>query len=313
MSKPPEQAFLWGRLPPPPWVSIVGTRRPTRAGRSAAFSLARSLARVGVTILSGGAVGIDSAAHAGALAGGGATLVVAPTWWETSYPKRNRALFDSVVQRGGGYLTLSPESAKPLTHVFFQRNEVLMAMSHAVVLGECPCHSGAKNAMLHARRLLRPRFALPYVFGDDRGRGTWEEVTRHGAEPIVDEAPVLRILEEYGSFRNPKWWEYLGNTLLARASEEARAAPRPRSRRPGTALRKRKTKAASASRGDFEPPEKRAVVDALEAGNQTIDGICQATSLSAQTVQHEIILLLLEGRVSEDGGGLLRYHSPPHE
>src|SRR5690349_16038965 len=82
----PPSVFVWGELPLRPWVSIVGTRKPSAAGEQAAFQLARQLAEVGVCVLSGGAVGIDAAAHRGALAGGGATMVVAPTWLGRAYP-----------------------------------------------------------------------------------------------------------------------------------------------------------------------------------------------------------------------------------
>jgi predicted Rossmann fold nucleotide-binding protein DprA/Smf involved in DNA uptake len=267
-------------------------------------------------VISGGAIGIDTAAHLGALAGRGPTLVIAPTWYDVAYPKRNAPLFEKIIQAGGGYLTVSPTAARPLPYVFFRRNEALVATSHAIVLGECPHKSGAKNAMLHARRLRRPRFALPFGFASPGSRGTAEEVLTHGAEILADEQPVLRLLEEYGDFDNERWLTYLGD--LAEKAPDA-----TRRRRPqlgwdfdgGLAL----------GGAEPEPPcfspqawplvseRGRLTLASVAAGNRTVEQICQATGLGPPSVQHEILCLLMEGAVSEDEAGLLRYHSRPHE
>jgi predicted Rossmann fold nucleotide-binding protein DprA/Smf involved in DNA uptake len=282
----------------------------------AAFLLARRLARAGVTVVSGGAVGIDSAAHLGALSGKGQTLVVAPTWWDAAYPKSNRRLFEAILRRGGGYLTLSSEGTPPYAPVFFHRNEALIALSHAVVLGECPHKSGAKNAMKFARLLLRPRFALPFRFLDARGRGTWDEVANHGAEMVVDERSVLVMLEEYGPFKNAKWWEHLAREIVEPTEVEPRPEPhdkrRPRKKSSGAAVRKKRSTRSAAPR-DERTPDQEAVLRAVEAGSVVADQICERTGLSASKVQQEITLLVLEGSIMEDQGGLLRYHSPPHE
>lgn len=331
MALPPPNAFLWGKLPPPPWVSIVGTRSPSRAGLWAAFHLARSLARCGVTVVSGGAVGIDTAAHLGALAGRGPTLVVAPTWFDVAYPKVNQTLFARILHKGGGYLTVSHAEARPLPHIFFRRNEALVALSHAVVLGECPFKSGAKNAMLHARALRRPRFALPFLFGERGARGSWEEIVVHGAEMLIDAVPVLHLLEEYGPFENDKWWEF----VLARGASggqlpltwgprpEARLLPPKRRRAPRSASPNVASAASDsacvggllpsgeAPGGSGEPRDR--VIEAVREGNRTTEQICEAAGLSPESVQHEILLLLIDGWLSEDDGGLLRYHSRPHE
>lgn len=331
MALPPQDAFLWGELPPPPWVSIVGTRSPSRAGLTAAFRLARGLARSGVTVVSGGAVGIDTAAHLGALAGRGPTLVVAPTWYDVAYPKVNQKLFARILQKGGGYLTVSHAGARPLPYVFFRRNEALVALSHAVILGECPFKSGAKNAMLHARALRRPRFALPFLFEERGARGSWEEIVVHGAEILIDAEPVLDLLEEYGPFENDKWWEF----VLSRGPSRGQlpltfgALPVARSRRgkrrrraesglPDLALGSPKVapqdlvveSAVTKEDHGAGAGSRERVIEAVRAGHRTTEQICQSVGLSPESVQHEILLLLIDGWLSEDDGGLLRYHSP---
>lgn len=103
MRRQPDAAYLWGRLPPGPRVGIVGSRSPSREGFRIAFEVARELAALGMTIVSGGALGIDRAAHLGALRARGKTLVVAPLWYERAYPKQNRKLFHRIVAGGSAY------------------------------------------------------------------------------------------------------------------------------------------------------------------------------------------------------------------
>jgi predicted Rossmann fold nucleotide-binding protein DprA/Smf involved in DNA uptake len=168
--------------------------------------------------------------------------------------------------------------------------------------------------MVYARQLQRPRFALPFAFDEALGRGSWDEVVGHGAEILVDERPVLRMLEEYGRFDNAKWWHYLcqqpshddGSADAAQASASSKSGGRPK-----RAARRRK-KSGTSSRTAL-PPQQLAVVDAVVAGSKNAEQICATTGLSPQAVQHEILLLLLDGRLTEDSGGLLRYHSRPDE
>jgi DNA processing protein len=263
---PPERGYLWGELPPEPWVSIVGTRAPSKQGFRDAFFLARRLARLGVTVASGGALGIDSAAHMGALAGKGRTVVVAPTWLPWAYPIKNHRLFKRILESQGGYLSFAEPRAKPLKFAFFRRNEALMAMSQAAVLGECPPKSGARNAMLHARTLERTRFALPHRFLDKRSRGTWMEIVVHGAELVADEKPIVTLLRQCGTLKN----------------EGAPSLELPEL-----------------------PPEQADVVKAVRCGSGTVDEICEKTGMAPEVVQHVVLLLTLSGTVREDQRGLL--------
>jgi len=291
MRKPPEQVHLWGAFPPGPYVSIVGTRRATPSGVRAVERLASELAQQGVTVLSGGALGIDSAAHRGAMEAGGVTLVVAPLHWKTAYPSENHTLFDEVIEGGGGYLCLSTPEARPLNPTFFLRNEALVALSDVVVLGECPLRSGAKNAMQHARRMGRARSVLPPTFSHETAFGAVQEVSEMGARLISSSRCVLRQLKETAPRDNPKWWDFLESERAESGSE----------------------KEASVRATRKVPPPTDPVAEAIWAGSQTVDAICELKGLSPQLVQHRILFLTLEGVVSEDDAGLLRYHSPSHE
>ena len=323
LPNPPEHAYLWGALPPPPWVSIVGTRSPTPSGVRDAFYLARRLSRAGVTIASGGACGIDSAAHLGALAGRGTTIVIAPTWLPYAYPLSNHRLFHRVLTSGGAYLTVADENTRPMKFAFFRRNEVLMALSHATVLGECPRKSGAKNAMLHARKLGRTRFALPFRFGDKRALGLWTEIVDQGAELLAEESPLLRLLEEYGEFENEIWRGYIesGRIVSNSRSRGAAVVPEmltslphfgaPSQSHSGGRRGSRRARPAIEAFGAHRSEAEKSVLRAVLRGGGTVDAICRATSLPPEEVQHIVLVLTLAGELADDERGLLRLHRLP--
>ena len=319
----PEHAYLWGTLPPLPWVSIVGTRRPTPSGVRDAFYLARRLSRAGVTIASGGACGIDSAAHLGALAGRGATIVIAPTWLPFAYPLSNHRLFQRILVSGGAYLTVADENTRPMKFAFFRRNEVLMALSHATVLGECPRKSGAKNAMLHARKLGRARFALPFRFGDKRALGLWTEIVEQGAELLAEETPLLRLLEEYGEFENEIWRGYIESGRVVSSSQSRGEQVDSEMRRSVPFLgdsSQSRSKRSRGSQGTLPAIEafgadrseaEKSVLRAVLRGAGTVDALCRATSLPPEEVQHIVLVLTLSGELADDDQGLLRLQRLP--
>jgi DNA processing protein len=121
LPEPPEALYLRGELPCGPAVAVVGTRHPTESALAFARGLGGALSRAGVSLLSGGAIGIDTAAHLGALDVGGATMVVAPASFDRPYPPDNAALFQQVVDAGGAYLTAEPPGTVAKLHRFWPR------------------------------------------------------------------------------------------------------------------------------------------------------------------------------------------------
>jgi len=174
---------------------MVGTRRPTAAGEQYARHLAGVLAKAGVAIASGGAEGIDTAAHLGALDVGGSTVVVAPSGFRRPYPEANAELFRQIVNAGGGFLSLVPADEPAIVSRFFCRNRILAALAHAVVLVESPWRSGARNATKHARNLGRAVFVVAHPPWNSRGRG-WLTELALGARALGAPKEVLRYLAE---------------------------------------------------------------------------------------------------------------------
>ncbi|HET9930682.1 MAG TPA: DNA-processing protein DprA [Polyangiaceae bacterium] len=198
LPNPPKCLFVRGELPRGPSVAIVGTRHPTAEGSEFAHSLAGELARSGVAILSGGAEGIDTVAHEGALSVGGETAVIAPAGFSRPFPEDNAALFARVVAEGGAYASLVEDEVPARQGAFFARNACLAALGWALVVVEAGFRSGARNAAAAARRLGRPVFAVPSAPWLPKGAGCIEEL-RLGARICAGAKDVLRSLEELGA------------------------------------------------------------------------------------------------------------------
>lgn len=226
---PPKLVYVRGELPRGPRVAIVGTRYPTQGAALFAFELAAQLAHRGVAVLSGGAKGIDSMAHSGALAVGGSTVVVAPGGFRRPFPPENSGLFRQVVERGGAYLSLSPSDTPASRGGFFPRNACLVALCHAVVVVEAPVRSGARNAAARARELGRPLFVAPAAPYNAQGIGCIVEL-KLGARPLYSERDVLQLLADARLHAIPLSPGELDAAWLAREAWRAFAHTRTKGR-----------------------------------------------------------------------------------
>lgn len=141
-------------------VAIVGTRHPTQYGRTVAERLARELSRYGLTIVSGGARGIDTAAHTGALRAGGRTIAVLGSGIDVPYPAESAALFSRIATRGA-VLSEYPPGTQPDAWRFPARNRLVSALSLGVLVVEAPNDSGALITATHALEQGKPVFAVP--------------------------------------------------------------------------------------------------------------------------------------------------------
>ncbi len=142
---PPAVLFVRGELAAEPELSIalVGSRRATAYGRLQAGRLAVELAERGVTIVSGGARGIDAEAHRGALRAGGRTIAVLASGLSHIYPPEHAPLFDAIVDAGGAVVTEQCSFIAPRAELFPRRNRIVAALSLSVVVVEAAKRSGA--------------------------------------------------------------------------------------------------------------------------------------------------------------------------
>jgi DNA processing protein len=189
----PEVVYVEGELPRlSPSVAIVGARRASEHGRSLAERMASELSRAGVTVVSGGALGIDIAAHRGALRGRRPTLVVLPGDVRVPYPRAHAVEFEAIVEAGGALLS---ETTQPPVHrgLFAARNRLIAALADAVVVVEAAARSGTRHTIAAASRLGKLVLAIPWGVGDPQGIGCVDAL-RAGGRAVCSADDVLACL-----------------------------------------------------------------------------------------------------------------------
>jgi len=142
-------------------VAVVGTRKATRVGCQIAYRLAYDLAKRGIVIVSGLAIGIDSAAHQGCLDAGGRTIAVLAGGLDNIYPSSNRRLAQKIIETGGGIVSEYAGGTSVLPHQFLARNRIVSALSDAVAVVEAPAKSGALSTANHAADQGKEVFVVP--------------------------------------------------------------------------------------------------------------------------------------------------------
>jgi DNA processing protein len=185
MARPPDRLFVRGTIGARRSIGIVGTRGATREALLFTRQLAAGLAEQGVAVWSGGAEGIDTAAHEGALEAGGRTVVVMGTGFAHPYPSGNRRLFERVLEEGGAWLSPFAEDQRGGRWTFLLRNELLASLVGEVVIVQAPLRSGARSTAAAARRMNKVVWAVPAAPWDLRGAGCLAEL-RAGARALSD-------------------------------------------------------------------------------------------------------------------------------
>jgi DNA processing protein len=263
-------------------VTIVGARNASSYGLRVAESLARDLARARVTVVSGLARGIDSAAHSGALSGGGPTIAVLAGGPDIPYPPRNRELHRGVAA-AGAVISEHPPGSGAQRHHFAQRNRIMAALGGVVVIVEAAQPSGSLITADVALRLGRTVGAVPGQLGVRVAEGT-NDLLSEGAHLIRDARDVLDLL--FGVGAAPPG---AGRAAPAAAPPGAgraapAAAPAPR---PGPAL----------------DPQLRAVLELVRGGAATVDRLAGEAALEPRRAAAALARLELLGYVRADALG----------
>jgi DNA processing protein len=253
-------------------VAIVGSRRASARGVAFTRSLAGETATLGISVVSGAARGIDTAAHRGALERGGKTIAVLGTGLDVPYPPGNVGLLDEIAVTG---CVVSEQlmGTPPLKHVFPRRNRLISAFAHAVIVCEAGERSGALITARWALEQGRDVGAVPGFPGDARCRGS-NGLIKTGAFAVEGVADILEAVPVFGPTARPP-----------KGPPGALTKPPP----------------------DL-PGDARAVLDALGPGPVDVDTLGRHVGLCAPALQVILLELELRGLVERDAAGA--YHTP---
>lgn len=253
-------------------LAIVGSRNPTPGGRSIAYAFAKALVEQGLTVTSGLALGIDTAAHEGALAGKGNTIAVFGTGLSSIYPRQNKKLADTICEQQGALVSELPLDEKPKAVNFPRRNRIISGLSQGVLVVEAALKSGSLITAHYAVEQGRDVFAIPGSVHNPLVKGC-HQLIRQGAklietvDDILDELPM----RQYAPVKTEK------NAPLAEIEVS-------------DTLNKDCVRLLKCL--GFEPTP--------------VDVVVARTELSAGEVASMLSLLELEGRIAATGGGYIK-------
>ncbi|MDB5327955.1 MAG: Rossmann fold nucleotide-binding protein Smf [Phycisphaerales bacterium] len=272
---PPLVLFVRGTIEPRDLnaVAIVGSRKCSLYGREQAERFAALLAGAGFTVVSGGARGVDSAAHRGAgQHTSGRTIAVLGSGVDIAYPPENAGLFNQITTHGC-VMSEFPPGTPPTAENFPRRNRIVSGMSRGVLVIEADERSGA---LITARQAVeehhRPVMCVPGRADNPQSAGP-HKLIREGAVLVTRLEHVLEALGPLDAS--------IPEMPLFEGPDEAPIAPPPSA----------KAQAAAVS------PSQRVIFDVLSADPMDVDTLCEQTSMDAGTVLRELTFLSLKGLV----------------
>lgn len=249
-------------------IAVVGSRKATAYGKWAADKLTGELADYGITIISGLATGIDSIAHRAAIEHGALTVGVIGCGIDIVYPKKNEALYNEIINRGGAVITEYPFGMEPMPGNFPARNRIISGLSDGVLVIEAQEKSGTLITAGHAADQGKDVYAVPGNINSLFSRGT-NKLIQDGAKLVMT---VDDIFEENIGLKN----------LI------------------------REKKYSGFDTNNLSDPELM-VLKALKSGSNTIDEISQETNMNTGAILATMTLLEMKGlikRVSSDSFAL---------
>jgi DNA processing protein len=270
---PPPLLYVKGRvdLLAQPALAVVGSRNGSRQGEQNALAFASALSSSGLTVVSGLALGIDTAAHRGGLAGAGSTVAVIGTGPDRIYPARNADLAREIAAQGA-IVSEFPVGTPALPANFPRRNRIIAGLSQGCLVVEAAERSGSLITARLAAEAGREVFAIPGSIHSPHSRGC-HKLIKQGAKLVECAQDILEELR-------------LPDPLARRAAG-----------RPGGAVA-RDPRAGARDEGEAK------LLDALGADPCTLDSLMQRTNLTADTLLAMLLPLELEGRVVQLPGGL---------
>ena len=277
IAHPPHLLYVYGetdltdRFP----VAVVGTRRASAYGLTHTREIAAELAQTGVCVVSGLALGIDAAAHTGALDGGGRTVAVLGSALDKPYPQENDPLMQRILESGGSVVSEYPPGTAPTKYSFLQRNRIIAGMCLGTLVTEGPRRSGALNTATRTLENGREVFALPGNV-DSPGAQLPNMLISEGARLVTGAADILSAL-----VIEPK--DAPKAAQAAVAPMEAPAEKKPH------------------IPGGLDETQ-RAICAALLAGEADFDALCAVSGLESDELGALLIEMEMDGLVTPLAG-----------
>ena len=268
-----------------PTVAIVGSRGATNQGSDFAAALASAFSAVGLTVVSGLALGIDTSAHLGALVGPGSTAAVLATGLDRMYPKQNLALAERIVAEGGTLISEMPLGTAPLPALFPQRNRIISGLSLGVVVVEASLQSGSLVTARFAGEQGREVFAVPGSIHNPMARGC-HQLIRQGAKLVESAADVLSELAPM-----------IQGGLSGMSMQSQSAAPAAKN---SPSKKSRTAKLAEAL--PQVDAETQSFLDLMGYDPVNIDRLVDLTGLSIAQLSGQLLGLELEGLIDKLSG-----------
>jgi DNA processing protein len=191
----PKKLHYIGALPLErrPTVAIVGTRKPTRYGNEVTYKLAYDLAKRGVVIVSGMALGVDGIAHRAALDAGGTTIAVQANGLSRLYPATHRELGEDIISSGGAVISEYDHDIAARDFQFLERNRIVSGLSDAIIITEAASRSGTLNTARHGLEQGREIFAVPGNITSPLSSGC-NHLLKQGAHPATCAEDILEVI-----------------------------------------------------------------------------------------------------------------------
>ena len=277
IAHPPHLLYVYGetdltdRFP----VAVVGTRRASAYGLTHTREIAAELAQTGVCVVSGLALGIDAAAHTGALDGGGRTVAVLGSALDKPYPQENKPLMRRILESGGSVVSEYAPGTPPSRYSFLQRNRIIAGMCLGTLVTEGPRRSGALNTATRTLENGREVFALPGNV-DSPGAQLPNMLISEGARLVTGAADILSAL-----VIEPK--DALKAVQAAVAPMEAPAEKKPH------------------IPGGLDETQ-RAICAALLAGEADFDALCAVSGLESDELGALLVEMEMDGLVTPLAG-----------
>ncbi len=262
-----------------PQIAVVGSRNPTAGGSENAHRFAEFLAANGFAITSGLALGVDAAAHQGALAGKGKTIAVMGTGLDLIYPSRHRGLAQKIVDSGGALVSELPLGCGSKAANFPQRNRIISGLSYGVLVVEAALQSGSLITAHTALQQNREVFAIPGSIHNPLARGC-HQLIRQGATLVETAQDIVDQLQGMLGFQRENL-EIMQEKAAKRSELDDKSL-------------------------ESLSPNEQQIVRAMGYDPVDIDDLVERTNISVGSLAAQLIGLEIKGFVQQIGTGYQR-------